>query len=92
MKDFFSKEEKHSVNLKFDEIKNDFNRFENNPKQNIEVIFDTNSFSFREIIAFMEKQKANNLTFKDYVANSEFLIGSNHANDIGQVINLTKID
>lgn len=89
---FFTKKEKQSVNFKFDEIKNDFNQFKNNLEQNIEVIFDTNSFSFREIIAFMEKQKANNLTFKDYIANSEFLIGSNHANDIGQVINLTKID
>jgi len=40
----------------------------------------------------MEKYRANNLTFKNYLPESEFLIGSNHANDIGQVINLTKID
>ncbi|RXR18385.1 glycosyltransferase family 2 protein [Flavobacterium amnicola] len=89
---FFSKEEKHSMNLKYDEIKNDFNQFENIPKQNIEIIFDIQSFSYKEIIAFMEKYKANNLTFKNYIPNSEFLIGSNHANDIGQVINLTKND
>jgi len=40
----------------------------------------------------MEKHKANNLTFKNYIPDSEFIIGSNHANDIGQVIKLTKID
>lgn len=87
---FFSKEDKYSMNLKYDEIKNEFNQFKNSPQQNIEIIFDTQSFSFKEIIAFMEKNKANNLTFKNYIPESEFLIGSNHANDIGQVINLTK--
>jgi GT2 family glycosyltransferase len=71
-------------------ILTDFEQFKNIDGVNTEVIFDTRSFSFKEIIGFMEKHKAKNVTFKNYIPESEFLIGSNHANDIGQVINLTK--
>jgi GT2 family glycosyltransferase len=71
-------------------ILTDFEQFENIVGVNTEVIFDTRSFNFKKIIGFMEKHKAKNVTFKNFIPESEFLIGSNHANDIGQVINLTK--
>ena len=51
-----------------------------------EVIFDTYSFSFKEIIEFMEKNKSKNITFKNYISQSNYLIGSNNANDRGEVI------
>ena len=87
---FFSKEEILPKNVKFDEKVVNFDFFKNNTHQNIEIIFDTRSFTFKQIIAFMEKHKARNLSFKNYIPQSEFIIGSNNANDIGQVINLTK--
>lgn len=57
-------------------------------KCNYEVIFDTYSFSFKEIIDFMEKNKSKNITFKNYISQSNYLIGSNNANDRGEVVNL----
>ncbi|MBP9793275.1 MAG: glycosyltransferase family 2 protein [Flavobacterium sp.] len=86
----FSKKKDTPYNLKVDKIVANFNDFKNDSKKNIEILFDIHTFSFKDIIAFMEKNKANNLTFKNYIPESGFLIGSNHANDIGQVINLTK--
>ena len=53
---------------------------------NVEIIFDTNSFSFSEIIHFMEVHKSTNITFKNAVFSSDFLIGSNSSNDRGKVI------
>ena len=55
-------------------------------KCSYEVIFDTYSFSFKEIIEFMEKNKSKNITFKNYISQSNYLIGSNNANDRGEVI------
>ncbi len=66
----------------------DFKEFKNEISKNIEIIFDTNSLSFREIINFMETLNAKNITFKNYVSSSNFIIGSNNANDIGKVIKL----
>lgn len=63
-----------------------FDAFNNDFKTNKEVIFDIQSFSFKEIIAFMERHKAFNITFKNYISQSNYLIGSNHANDKGEVI------
>ena len=64
----------------------DFNQFKNNSNTNIEIVFDTDSFSFKEIISFMEKQKATNITFKNYMKQSNFIIGSNNSNDRGEVL------
>jgi GT2 family glycosyltransferase len=64
----------------------DFNQFNNDFVKSIEIIFDTNSFSFKDIIAFMEKKKASNITFKNYISSSNYLIGSNNSNDRGEVI------
>lgn len=71
---------------KSQEYLTDFKQFENNQKLNIEVVFDINSFLFQEIIEFMEKNKSNNITFKNYISQSNYLIGSNNANDRGEVI------
>lgn len=64
----------------------DFNQFVNQPQKNFEIIFDTTTFSFAEIITFMEKNRNHNLSFKNYISSSNYLIGSNNSNDIGQII------
>jgi GT2 family glycosyltransferase len=64
----------------------DFDKFKNDLSKNFELIFDTNSFSFKEIIAFMELNKAMNITYKNYIKSSNYCIGSNNSNDRGEVI------
>lgn len=64
----------------------DFNQFENQSYKNIEIIFDTTTFSFAEIITFMQLNKSKNLSFKNYILSSNYLIGSNNSNDRGQII------
>ncbi|MBV2195222.1 MAG: glycosyltransferase family 2 protein [Flavobacterium sp.] len=64
----------------------DFNQFENQSHKNIEIIFDTTTFSFAEIITFMQLNKSKNLSFKNYISSSNYLIGSNNTNDRGQII------
>jgi len=56
-----------------------------------QLIFDINSFSFLEIMQVMQKWKAKNIIFKMYVSQNKYVIGSNSANDIGEIINLSKI-
>lgn len=84
-----SKKEFSFVLRVFDKMNVLEKEIENFKKQkcNYEVIFDTYSFSFKEIIEFMEKNKSKNITFKNYISQSNYLIGSNNANDRGQVIN-----
>jgi GT2 family glycosyltransferase len=80
---------KHSLQLnlgKKETILNDFTHFTNKINLNIEIIFDTNSFSFKEIIEFMNCNKNNNLTFKNYISNSNYIIGSNNSIDRGEII------
>jgi hypothetical protein len=69
-------------------ILNDFSSFKNRLNSNIEIIFDTNSFSFKEIIHFMNCNKSKNLTFKNYISESNFIIGSNNSIDRGEIITL----
>ena len=64
----------------------DFEQFKNTNNINFELIFDTNSFSFAEIIYFMEKHKSKNITFKNYISQSNYLIGSNNSTDRGEVL------
>ena len=64
----------------------DFNQFVNQPQKNIEIIFDTTTFTFTEIITFMQLNKSKNLSFKNYISSSNYLIGSNNSNDRGQII------
>lgn len=63
----------------------DFNHFEHQSQKNIEIIFDTTSFSFTEIITFMQLNKTKNISFKNYILSSNYLIGSNNSNDRGQI-------
>ncbi|MFY7988989.1 MAG: glycosyltransferase family 2 protein [Flavobacterium sp.] len=64
----------------------DFNQFENKPQKKLEIIFDTTTFCFTEIITFMQLNKDKNLSFKNYISSSNYLIGSNNSNDRGQII------
>jgi GT2 family glycosyltransferase len=64
----------------------DLNQFRNQSKKNIEIIFDISAFSFTEIITFMENNRNHNLSFKNYISSSNYLIGSNNSNDRGQII------
>jgi len=64
----------------------DFNQFKNQRKKNIEIIFDTTTFSFAEIITFMESNKYKNISYKNYILSSNYLIGSCNSNDRGQII------
>ncbi len=65
---------------------NELGLFKNDKTLNIEVIFNVNSFTFKEIIHFMELNKSSNITFKNHVFSSYFMIGSNSSNDRGKVI------
>ena len=82
----FSKEELQLNSNKKETILNDFTNFKNNSNLNIEIIFDTKSFSFKDIINFMNCNKSKNLTFKNYISNSNYLIGSNNSIDRGEII------
>ena len=64
----------------------DFNQFKNQRKKNIEIIFDTTTFSCAEIITFMESNKYKNISYKNYILSSNYLIGSCNSNDRGQII------
>jgi len=87
---FFTKNE-HLLSLDFSvTYLSQLQDFVSNPNLNYKLVFDTHSFTNKEIIDFMERSKAKNLTFSNYVSSSHFIIGSNNANDIGEVINLTK--
>lgn len=66
----------------------DFDKFKNNSLQNIQIIFDTESFHFKDIIEFMELHKSKNISYKNYLRSSNYIIGSNNANDRGEIINL----
>ena len=69
----------------------DFLEFSKNTNLQTEIIFDIKSFSFKEIIDFIQSNKAKNITYKMYLPHSNVIIGSNHANDIGDIRNLSKI-
>ncbi len=63
-----------------------------NPTSNYELVFDVQSFSFLEIITYMNKIKAKNITFRMFLPKSNFILGSNHANDRGIITNLSKLE
>jgi GT2 family glycosyltransferase len=65
---------------------NDLSDFNNDVSSNMELIFDVDSYRFKDVIAFMEKNKASNITFKNYMRTSNYIIGSNNSNDRGEII------
>lgn len=69
-----------------------FDALKINPTINYQLAFDIQSFSFQEIINFMKQAKSKNIIFKMFLPESNFIIGSNHANDRGIIINLSKIE
>jgi GT2 family glycosyltransferase len=69
-----------------------FEELKINPSIKYELVFDIQSFSFYEIINYMNTVRAINITFKMFLPESNFLIGSNNANDKGIIINLSKIE
>jgi GT2 family glycosyltransferase len=56
-----------------------------------EIIFDNSLITFGQIIAFMEKYRALNFTYKILPAGADFILGSNSCNDRGEVIVLEGI-
>ncbi|WP_130735566.1 glycosyltransferase family 2 protein [Flavobacterium sp. J27] len=62
-----------------------FEMFKKVSGENIEIIFNTDDFSYVEIINFMQLNKNKNITYKNYFPHSKFLIGSNNSNDRGEV-------
>jgi len=88
---FFSKNEVHLALEKPVIYQSNLLGFSLNKSKHTEIIFDIQSFSFKEIIDFMQKHKAATITYKMYLPQSKVIIGSNHANDIGEIINLSKI-
>ena len=68
----------------------DFKEFKINANRNYQLVFNVQSFSFQDIIKYMETIKAKNVMFSMLLPQSNFIIGSNHANDRGIVTNLSK--
>jgi GT2 family glycosyltransferase len=60
----------------------------NSKERQFEILLDNNSFSFKEIIAFLEKNKNSGFTFKIIPDKASFMIGSNSSNDRGEVIKI----
>jgi GT2 family glycosyltransferase len=60
----------------------------NSKETPIEILLDNSSFSFKEIIAFLERNKNRKYTFKIIPENASFLIGSNSSNDRGEIIKI----
>jgi GT2 family glycosyltransferase len=57
-----------------------------------EIIFDNDLMTFGQMIAFMEKHRQQDFTYKIKPANANFIIGSNSSNDRGDVLVLQEID
>lgn len=57
-----------------------------------EIVLDNGTFSFKEIIGFLEKNKNKGYTFKIVPEKANFLIGSNSSNDRGEIIQLQNSD
>jgi GT2 family glycosyltransferase len=60
----------------------------NSKGKQIEILLDSSSFSFKEIIAFLEKNRNRKYTFKIIPEKASFMIGSNSSNDRGEIIEI----
>lgn len=65
---------------------------ENTKEGRLEIVLDNSSFSFKEIIGFLEKYKSKGFTFKIVPDKAYFMIGSNSSNDRGEVIKVQNSD
>ena len=59
---------------------------EKNNQNKLEILYDSNSFSYENYIKLLERFKNSFFTFKIKPANSEFFLGSNDKNDRGEVL------
>ena len=57
-----------------------------NPQKTIEVLVDNGTVSYQDYIAFIEKNKKSNKTFKIKPESASFFVGSNHKNDKGEIL------
>lgn len=64
------------------------NQFQSDVHKNIEIVFDVDFLSFSAIISFMERYKNESISFKNYISDSSFIIGSYNSNDKGEIIQL----
>ena len=81
----------NDINLKTDksvEYLTDLNQFQVEENKHVEIIFDIDFLDFNEVIFFMEKHKESNISFKNYISKSNYLIGSYNSNDKGEVLQL----
>ena len=89
---FFTKEDRNIKCFSAVILYSKFENFKINPNINYEIIFDTDSFSNKEIIDYMVKNRSKNLIFKNFLSDSNYIIGSNHSNDIGEVLFLSNFE
>ncbi len=59
--------------------------FQNERAETYEIIFDVSAISFAEILSFMQRYKATNVYFRNFIAQSDYLIGSDHADALGEI-------
>jgi GT2 family glycosyltransferase len=57
-------------------------------KNQMEILLDNNSFSFKTIINFFEVNKNQGFTFKIKPKNASYMIGSNNSNDKGMIVTI----
>ncbi|MEZ4786750.1 MAG: glycosyltransferase family 2 protein [Flavobacterium haoranii] len=77
------------INLKTDKLVDyltNLNQFQVEENKHVEIIFDIDFLDFKEMFSFMEKYKERNISFKNYISKSNYLIGSYNSNDKGEVI------
>lgn len=89
---FFTKEDRNIKCFSAVILYSKFENFKINPNINYEIIFDTDSFSNKEIIDYMVKNRSKNVIFKNFLSDSNYIIGSNHSNDIGEVLFLSNFE
>lgn len=56
--------------------------------KSIMILLDNNSFSFREIIAFLERHKDEKFTFRIIPEGAAYWIGSDSSNDRGEIVKI----
>jgi GT2 family glycosyltransferase len=72
----FSKDLKSIHDEKKTQVFSVFEALTINPTRNYELVFDVQSFSFQEIISYMNTIQAKNITFRMFLPQSNFILGS----------------
>jgi len=71
-------------------IENELNSLQAEEGKRVEIIFDNSQLNFKSIISQMEKYAKSRFIFRILPNNSDFFIGSDNANDRGEIIYLDK--